>query len=108
MQAPFELIFAIAMLAAVLVGLVAWLRILFFGWKALANRRQDVDISRDAPLGNPVNVLFSDALLTERGLAYRRKMTRAMMLFAATLVVGFAAAALIGAIAGIAAGLQAE
>jgi hypothetical protein len=99
---PYEAIFAAAMIVAVAVGFIAWLRIIFFGWKAIANRREEVHLFRDAPLGNPANILLKGDLLTERGLEYRRKMLAAIILFLSTVVGGFSLAAVIGVLAGLA------
>jgi hypothetical protein len=99
---PYEAIFAAAMTIAVAIGFIAWLRIVFFGWKALANRRQEVHLFRDAPLGNPANILLKGDLLTERGLEYRRKMLAALLLFLVIVVGAFAIAAVIGVLAGLA------
>ena len=98
----YEWIFGIAMVIAVAIESIAWLRTVFFGWKAIANRREGVDLFRDAPLGNPVNILFRGELLTERGLAYRRKMVRSIVFFLATAIAGFVVAAVIGVLASLA------
>ena len=55
---PFETMFAIAMSAAAAIAFIFWLRVFYFAWKAIAHRREGVHLFRDAPLGNPANILL--------------------------------------------------
>jgi hypothetical protein len=95
-------VFAVLMTVVVTAAIVAWVRMIYFGWMAAANRRQGVDLFRDAPGWNPANFVLAPSLLTERGLEYRRRMFRAALAFLGLCVGGFAAAVLVGLAAGLA------
>jgi ABC-type nitrate/sulfonate/bicarbonate transport system permease component len=101
MPRPYEMVLAIAMSGAAAIALVFWFRILFFAWKTIANRRDGVHLVRDAPLGNPANILLKAELLTEKGIAYRRRMVASLLVFVAIVVGGFVVAAIVGVVAGI-------
>ena len=81
---PFETIFAAAMIVFVFGGFVVWFCTLYFIWKTISNRKPNV--FRDDPFWNPVNIVFRGDLLTEKGLEYRRKMVRSVILFAMTCI----------------------
>src|SRR5215469_11280588 len=63
-----QAILVAVIIIALAIGFVAWLRVLFFQWKTISNRREGVRLFRDAPLRNPANILFRGELLTEKGL----------------------------------------
>lgn len=75
------------MIIALAIGFVAWLRILFFEWKTISNRREGVRLFRDA------YIPFLGELLTAKGLAYRRKIVQSVVLF---FIAGFAFAVVLG------------
>src|SRR5215469_16498223 len=88
-----QAILVAVIIIALAIGFVAWLRVLFFQWKTISNRREGVRLFRDAPLRNPANILFRGELLTLKRLAYRRKMGQSLVLF---FIAGFAVALVFG------------
>ena len=78
---------------SMLVALVSWPCIIFFGVQAARYAKTEVNVWGSETLWNPLNVLLFPSLLTDQGLRYRRRCFQAAACFVLPIVVTMALAA---------------
>ena len=81
---------------SVLVALVAWPCIIYFGVQAARHVNAEVKVWGSETLWNPLNVLIFPGLLSDAGLAYRRRCFQAAACFVVPILITMALAALTG------------
>jgi ABC-type glycerol-3-phosphate transport system permease component len=90
-----SILLGILSIVTMIVAPVAWVLILLFACKAIANRKLGLSLWRDAPGFNPFNHLMSRNL-TQEGLIYRRRMYLALLAFVIPIVLTVGLASLTG------------
>ena len=95
-----DAILGVAMLVVfiptLVVAPIAWVCIVVYGFKTIANRKPEVDLWRDAPMGNPANIMLDSKLLTDEGLRCRSIMAKSILWFAVPILLSLALGAATG------------
>jgi len=74
-------VLAIAFPMTMLIAPVAWVYVIVFSFKTIANRKPHIDLWRDAPMRNPWNIMLDSNLLTDEGLRCRAVAMKALAWF---------------------------
>ena len=100
MEKVYAVVVLIAFVSTLLVAPIAWVRTVYFGYKAISHTREGVDRWGRDTWFNPANVLVLPNLLDSEGLLYRRRCFLSALWFAlpilATFAVAYVGAALLG------------
>jgi len=93
---PASILLMLIAVPSMLVALVAWPCIIFFGVRAARNAKAEVNVWSSETHWNPLNVVFYPRLLTDRGLQYRRRCFQAVTCFVVPILLTMGLAALTG------------
>jgi hypothetical protein len=100
MEKVYAAIVLIALVSALCIAPIAWLRMVYFGYKAISHARPGVALWGREMWFNPANVLVLPGLLDADGLHYRRKCFVAAAWFGtpilATFAIAYAGALILG------------
>jgi hypothetical protein len=84
--------------AVLVVGLGAWVAMIYYSFRTVACLKAEVRLWRDAPAWNPFNHILRTAHLTEQGLKHRRRLIAAALTFVSFALIALGVAVLLPAV----------
>ena len=86
----------VVFIPTLVIAPIAWVCIIAYGFKTISNRKPEVDLWRDAPMGNPANIMLDSKLLTDEGLRCRSIMVKSIFCFVIPILLSLALGAATG------------
>ena len=96
MNESVSIVLMLIAIPSMLLALVSWPCIIFFGVQAARHAKADVNVWSSETLWNPLNVLMYPSLLTGLGLHYRRRCFQATACFVMPILLTMGLAAITG------------